>query len=157
MFSGVKSSDKFDFDTFSSDSIRKVSQKADEKGYKTVLQQATAVNPCSGNQASMNSQCGDSQEWDNVDGVVKIWLEDRRKGVTVKILYIYDRKEASSENKSSSSSPIPTLPPKKKRKARLDKYTFSSDDDSSSIDTSSSTVAEIYKIEIKTPRCRRWQ
>ena len=139
VFSGVKSSDRFDFDTFSGDSIRKVSNKADEKGYKTVLQQATAVITCSGNQASITSQCGDSQEWDNVDGVAKTWLEDKRKGVTVKILHTYDRKEASSENKSSSSSPIPTSPLKKKRKGRLDKYTFSSDDDSSSADTSSST------------------
>ena len=118
--------------TPSAATIRKVSKKADEKGYKTVLQQATAAIACSGNQASMTSQCGDSQEWDDVDGVAKTWLEDKRKGVIVKILHIYDRKEASSENESSSSSPIPTSPLKKKRKARLDKYTFSSDDDSES-------------------------
>ena len=49
MFSGIKSSDRFNFNTFSGNSIRKVSNKADKKGYKTVLQQATAVITYSGN------------------------------------------------------------------------------------------------------------
>ena len=156
VFSGVKSSDKFDFDTFSGNSIRKVSKKADEKGYKIVLQQATAVITCSGNQASIILQCGNSQEQDNVDGVVKIWLEDKRKGVIVKILYIYNRKEASSENKSSSS-PIPISLLKKKRKARLDKYTFSSNNDSSSIDTSSSTKSNDSNLSLDNKKKQKKQ
>ncbi|KAL2038063.1 hypothetical protein N7G274_009283 [Stereocaulon virgatum] len=43
VFSGVKSSDKFDFNTFSGDSMKKVYKKADEKGYKTVLQQSSRL------------------------------------------------------------------------------------------------------------------
>ena len=125
VFSGVKSSEQFDYDTFSGDSIIKVSRKADNKGYKTVLQHATAVVACSGNQANITVQCGDSDEWNDVSGVAKRWLEDKKKGVAVKILHKYDRKEASSDSESSASS-TPMSPPKKKRKAQKEKYHFSS-------------------------------
>ena len=104
VFSGVKSSDKFDFDTFSGEAIKKVSEKADTKGYKTVLQLATAVITCSGNQANMASECGNLEQWDNINSVAKTWLEDKRKGVTVKILHKYDQKEESSDSESSTSS-----------------------------------------------------
>ena len=37
MFSSMKSSDRFNFNTFSGNSIKKVSNKANKKGYKIVL------------------------------------------------------------------------------------------------------------------------
>ena len=136
VFSRVKSSDKFDFNTFSGEAIKKVLEKADAKGYKTVLQLATAVITCSGNQANIASECGNLEQWDDVNSVAKTWLKEKRKGVTVKILHKYDRKEESSDGESSTSS-TPASPPKKKYKALKDKYRFSSDNPSST-ETSSS-------------------
>jgi hypothetical protein len=52
-------------------------------------------------------------------------LRIKKKGVAVKILHKYDRKEASSDSESSASS-TPMSPPKKKRKAQKEKYHFSS-------------------------------
>ena len=127
----VMTSKEFDFQKFNAAVIQSVEKKANKKGYRTVLQKAIATLACAGNQRSIDTFCSDESEWRAVDGLARQWLEEKRKGVSIRITHTYGPKEDSSDSESSSEEPPPP-PSKKQKKNEI------SDEESSSNDSSDS-------------------
>lgn len=149
---GCTTSTGFDFHQFNTEAIQAVDNKASKKGYRMILKSAIATLSCSSNQKSMASRCSDESEWKLVHTLAIQWLEEKRKGVTVRIVHTYGPKEDSSSSEQESSDEAPPAKKQKKNQPASDEDSSSNDSSDSYFSTASESEAKKKKKKAKKPK-----
>ena len=131
-----KSSD-FSYQNFNASTVKKIDERAQKKGYRTILRNAIAIISCSGNMKAIESSCTGSDEWEQVRGLAESWLGEKRKGVTIRMQCIYDSKDESSEGSATSEDKRPKSSKNRRNRDETDEDPASNSDSISTLSSHS--------------------
>ncbi|MCJ1280062.1 hypothetical protein MMC21_007887 [Puttea exsequens] len=95
IWNGASTSAIFDFATWHSEAIKRVDTIAEKGGYRVIMQTGIATITCSGNVQKFDNDCKGLDEWESISDVLRqMGINDKRKGLQVRLLYAFDKKES---------------------------------------------------------------